>query len=208
MRRDHAHPHANTTASGCGRAVGAILVNAMTANILVLCTGNATRSVIAGAVLRVRLPDVEIVTAGTMSIDGLPMSWRTRAGFEAVGVPTPSHRSRQVLAADLDRATVVIALAPEHVHWVRREHPAAAPRTATLKRLGRELADDDRPLADRVAELDLATAELGPWEEVVDPGGGEVEAFTACAREVVDLVEELAPRLRPSVPFSTTLPRK
>lgn len=164
--------------------------------ILILCTGNATRSVIAGAVLRTHLRDVEIATAGTMSIDGLPMSWRTRAGFEAVGVPTPLHRSRQAVAGDLDLATLVIALAPEHVEWVRREHPSAAVRTATLRRLERELADDDRSLAARVAELRLTDVALAPWEEVVDPGGGEVEAFTACAREVVDLVDDLVDRLR------------
>ena len=102
-----------------------------------------------------------------------------------------------MVSADLDRATLVIALAPEHVEWVRREHPAAADKTATLKRLARELPDDDRPLGERVAGLALAEVELGPWEEVVDPGGGEVEAFTACAREVVDLVDDLAARLRP-----------
>src|SRR5215204_2393724 len=83
----------------------------MDPTILILCTGNATRSVIAGAVLSAHLPDVEVATAGTMSIDGLPMSWRTRAGFESVGVTPPSHRSRQALADDLDRATVVIGLA-------------------------------------------------------------------------------------------------
>jgi protein-tyrosine-phosphatase/ubiquinone/menaquinone biosynthesis C-methylase UbiE len=165
-------------------------------NILILCTGNATRSVIAGAVLKAHLPDVEIATAGTMSIDGLPMSWRTKAGFEAVGVTPPSHRSRQVLPPDLDAATLIIGLAPEHVSWVRREHPSASPRTATLKRLVRDLPADDRPLAARVTELDLAAVELRPWEEVVDPGGGEVEAFIACAQEVVPLVDELAGRLR------------
>ncbi|MDQ3469977.1 MAG: hypothetical protein M3487_09465 [Actinomycetota bacterium] len=164
--------------------------------LLILCTGNATRSVIAGAVLRNHLPDVHIATAGTLSIDGLPMSWRTRAGFESVGMTAPDHRSRQVQAADLDAATLIIGLAPEHVEWVRREHPSAAPRTATLHRLARKLAADERPLAARIAALDLAAAELAPWEEVVDPGGGEVEAFTACAREVVDLVDDVAARLR------------
>ena len=166
--------------------------------ILILCTGNATRSVIAGAVLAAHLPDVEVVTSGTLSIDGLPMSWRTRAGFEAVGVTPPAHRSRQVQPADLDRATLVIGLAPEHVEWVRREHPSVAPRTATLKRLARDLPADARPLAQRVAALDLAAVQLAPWEEVVDPGGGEVEAFIACAQEVVALVDDVADRLRPA----------
>ena len=172
----------------------------MTATILVLCTGNATRSVIAGAALRAHVPDVEVLTAGTMSIDGLPMSWRTRAGFESVGLPTPPHRSRQVVADDLERATLVIALAPEHAERVRRTHPEAASKTVTLRRLVRDLAADDRPLAARVAALRPADVELAPWEEVVDPGGGEVEAFTACAQEVADLVTALAPRLRPGGP--------
>jgi protein-tyrosine-phosphatase len=151
--------------------------------------------VIAGAALLAHLPDLDVMTAGTLSINGLPMSWRTSAGFEAVGLPRPAHRSRQVTPADLDRATLVIGLAPEHVEWVRREHPAAAGKTGTLKRLARDLPGDDGPLPERVAELDLAAVELGAWEEVVDPGGGEVEAFTACAEEVVALIEALAPRL-------------
>jgi hypothetical protein len=81
------------------------------------------------------------------------------------------------------------------VHWVRRTYPDAAPRTASLRRLARDLPDHDAPLADRVASLALAEVELGEWEEVVDPGGGDAEAFAACAVEVVDLVAALAPRL-------------
>ena len=127
------------------------------------------------------------------------MSWRTRAGFESINVPVPAHRSRQVVAADIDRATVVITLAPEHVEWVRREHPAAADKTATLKRVGPEGSPDDDPSAEPTASPTSRwpTSSSVPWEEVVDPGGGEVEAFTACAREVVDLVEDVAARLRP-----------
>ena len=167
----------------------------MTSPIVFLCTGNAARSVMGGAALAAHLPDWHITTAGTLVVEGQPMSWRTKAALEAVGLEAPSHRSRQATATELDHAALVIALAPEHVHWVRRTHPAAAGRTGTLRRLARDLPDDPAPLRDRVAGLGLAEVELGEWEEVVDPGGGDADVFAACAVEVVDLVASLAPRL-------------
>jgi protein-tyrosine-phosphatase len=163
--------------------------------ILFLCTGNAARSVMAGAALAARLPDVIVETAGTLSVDGQPMSVRTRAALEGIGLAVPRHRSRQATVADLDAATLVIGLAPEHVQWVRRTHAPAAPRTATLKRLCRDLPAGPAPLGARVHALALDAAELADWEEVVDPGGGDFDAFADCAREVVALVAELATRL-------------
>jgi len=167
----------------------------MTAPIVLLCTGNAARSVMAGAALAALLPGWPVSTAGTLVVEGQPMSWRTKAALESVGLSAPSHRSRQATASDLGQAGLVIALAPEHVGWVRRTHPAAADRTATLRRLARDLPEDDAPLATRVGRLALATVELELWEEVVDPGGGDAAAFATCAREVTALIGALAPRL-------------
>lgn len=164
--------------------------------MIFLCTGNAARSVIAGAALARRLPSLAVATAGTLTIDGQPMSHRTRAALAAVDIEPPVHRSRQASPADLDRADLVVALAPEHVHWVRRTHAAVAGRTATLRRLVRDLPTVGGPLEDRVRALGLADVEPQPWEEVIDPGGGEVEDFVACARQVVDLVDRLAEALR------------
>ena len=96
----------------------------VTDTIVMLCTGNAARSVMAGAALSALLPDWPVLTAGTLVVEGQPMSWRTRAALESVGLVIPDHRSRQATAADLGHAGLVIALAPEHVHWVRRTHPA------------------------------------------------------------------------------------
>lgn len=149
----------------------------------------------AGAALAARCRAVTVETAGTLVVEGQPMSWRTRGAMRAVGLEPPPHRSRQVTVADLDRATLVVGLAPEHVEFVRRTYPQASARTATLVRLSRTLAGTSGSLPCRVASLNLGFADLEPWEEVVDPGGADAHAFEACAREIVDLVGTLAAEL-------------
>ncbi len=167
----------------------------MRSDILILCTGNATRSVLAGVALAQRRPDLRVETAGTLAIGGLPISWRTRAAFEHVDLPLPSHRSRQATGEMVDAARLIIGLAPEHINWVRREYPAAADRSGSLIRLADQLGRGDEPFAERLATLALGDVELTPAEEVIDPGGGEVDAFIESARRIDELIDRLAPRL-------------
>ena len=164
-------------------------------HIVFLCTGNAARSVMAGAMLAMQLEDIRITTAGTHVIEGHPMSWRTRdAMLECGVVPVAGHRSRQLREHDLE-ADLIVGLAREHVAYVRRVHPEAAAHTATLRRLVNDLPHSPGPLTERVAALRLADVELEPWEDVEDPAGGDLDVFIACARELVHLITELAPRL-------------
>lgn len=62
-------------------------------SVLFLCTGNATRSVLAGELLRVRRPDLVVETAGTLSLGGRPIGWRTRRAFESIDLAPPRHIS-------------------------------------------------------------------------------------------------------------------
>jgi protein-tyrosine-phosphatase len=167
-------------------------------HVVSLCTGNAARSVMAGALLAEHGVDLVVTTSGTHVIEGLPMSWRTADAIRALGLEVPNHRSRQATDAEIETADLVIAAAREHVRWMRRVHPHAAARTGTLKRLARDLGPPDgAPFADRIAALDLADVELEPWEDVIDPAGGEAGVFVATAEEIAEQVHVLAPRLVP-----------
>jgi protein-tyrosine-phosphatase len=166
-------------------------------SVVVLCTGNAARSVMAGVSLAQHVPALSITTAGTHVIEGQPLSHRTRAGLTAIGMPVPQpvHRTRQARAEELDGASLVVCLAPEHVSWVRRTHPGVSDRTGTLRRLARDLPTVEGRLAERIAALELADVTLEAWEEVEDPAGGDIVDFEACAREIAELVLLLAAEL-------------
>ncbi len=176
--------------------------------VVLLCTGNAARSVMAGAMLArdmlagdmsvadtVPERPVRLVTAGTHVVEGQPVSRRTRTALEAVGVRAVLHRSHQLTPADVEAATVIVAMAGDHVGYVRRTYPEAAAKTGTIKRLARGLAGDAAPLAERVRALGLAAVDIEPWEDVDDPAGGDDEDYLACAKQLFELCSDLAPRL-------------
>jgi protein-tyrosine-phosphatase len=171
--------------------------------IVFLCTGNAARSVMATVMFRARCDRYDVRGAGTHVIEGHPMSVRTRRALANFGLADPAHRSRQLWETDAGRADLVVAMAPEHVDWVRRTLPAAASRTATLRRLVRDLgatASVGGALAARVAALRLEHVVPEPWEEVVDPAAGEQDVFDACAKELDVLVDAFIAALDPVPP--------
>ena len=125
--------------------------------LLVLCTGNAARSVMAGFMLDA-LRDgrsgepLHVVTAGTHTIDGQPMGLRTRTALarlpELEGADFRKHRSRQVHGVDLVHADLVVVMEADHVRFVRRQFPDAAAKTATLRSLCHHLAAPPPALGD------------------------------------------------------------
>jgi protein-tyrosine phosphatase len=175
-------------------------------SLLVVCTGNAARSVMAGLMLdhlaARRGLGLSVTTAGTHALDGLPLSARTLAALRtipqlAAATATVAHRSRQLSGPELSRVDLVVAMEAGHVRYVRRLHTDAAARTGTFRSLARDLAPRNgaSSLDDRVAALDLEHAPLDPAGDVMDPAGHDDAVYAACAAELWALSEELVRRL-------------
>ena len=161
--------------------------------ICFLCTGNAARSVMARIMFEKRAPNYVSVGAGTLVLEGHPMSQRTRKALERFEISDPTHRSSQ-FGERHTGVDLVVAMEPSHIEWIRRNFPEVATRAATLPRLVRELPKEGS-LVERVMKLNLAEVEVESWEEVVDPASGDQEIFDSCAAEIDRLINQLIDRL-------------
>ena len=170
--------------------------------VYMVCTGNAARSPMAAAMLR-DCDDgglFDVRSAGTLVVEGHPMGTRTRGALARHGLTEHAHRSRQFRAADAAEADLVVVMEPLHLHWIRRNIPEAMSATGSLRRLARDLPAPGEPfsagdLRRRIASLGLASLEPEPWEEVVDPAGGDQADFDRCSDELRLLVADLHRRL-------------
>ena len=166
--------------------------------IMFLCTGNAARSVMAKVITQNRSDLFELSGAGTHAIENCPMGNYTRKALASIGLEDRTHRSRQLNPYNADEADLIIAMANDHVQYVRRNHPEVAHKTATFKRLVRDLgavkaaetsASLRQTLKSRIAEMHLAEVQLEPWEEIGDPGAGEQPVFMSSLEEIDALVD-------------------
>ncbi|MGH8986991.1 MAG: hypothetical protein ACRDXC_00135 [Acidimicrobiales bacterium] len=180
-------------------------------SLLVVCTGNSSRSVMAGLMLEHLAGrhglGLSVKTAGTHALEGLPIGARTLAALRSVpelaredpctlsAADPAAHRSHQLRADGVSAANLVVVMESGHVRYVRRHHPAAAARTAQLRWLAANLAPGPERLETRVAALGLECVELDPADDVSDPAGGGDADYAACAADIWMLCRELAARL-------------
>jgi low molecular weight protein-tyrosine phosphatase len=188
------------------------------ARVLVVCTGNVCRSPIAEGFLRSAFeerlgPDApEVTSAGTMGWAGSgadPSSIRAAAER---GVDIAGHRAREISDDEVARATVIVAMSPEHLRGLDGE---ARSRAFTLKELVRLLealpepgAPSARGLSARVAEADGLRRdgfEGDPTDEgIMDPLGMPLDGFRAVARELDAWCSRLADGLAGRAPARTS----
>ena len=121
------------------------------------------------------------------------MSRRTRDALASVGLQADGHRSHQLTDRDVDEADLILAMAGDHVAFVRHRYPAAASRTASIKRLCRHLPPGPTALSRATRRpRGWRNSDIEAWEDVADPAGGEDDTYVACAVELAASVERAA----------------
>jgi len=181
--------------------------------ILLLCTANVCRSVMAQAMLSGRLAahgvTVRVASAGMLGSGRRPPP-EVISVMAARGIDVARHRSRLVTADDLAGANLILGLSREHVRHATVLLPAAWPRAFTIRELLRRgheagLRSPGEPLGawlTRAARGRSRRDLLGssPADDVADPASGPLHRYQATADLLDQLTSDLVRRCWPSQP--------
>ena len=173
--------------------------------VLMLCTANVCRSVMAEALLSAQLAARGVpatVSSAGMLADGQPPPVEVLAVMSVRGCDVTPHRSRQVVREDLARADLVLGMAREHVRHAAVLLPDVWPRAFTLRELvsrgweagarvpGEQVGEWLTRVASGRSRRDLLGG--GTAHDVTDPVGGPLRGYAATADLLDRLTGDLA----------------
>lgn len=177
--------------------------------ILTVCTGNICRSPLAEALLRSELSGlpVEVSSAGTHALVGSPMTDQNIAIAQREGVADlVPHSARQVRAADLEDADLVLALSRSHRREAVEILPGVSRYIFTLREFGRlaEALTAEAPvmrsLEDSGARIREAGGFIAQMRGTVPPAAAvEDDDVVDPYRRSNDVYEQSAAQILPAV---------
>jgi protein-tyrosine phosphatase len=192
--------------------------------VLVVCTGNICRSPAVERLLAAGLgaayqgrdgggltPAIEVASAGTGAMVGWPMPDEMAGLVAGLGVSPDDFAARQLTAAMVQQADLVLALTRRHRSAIVELVPAAVRRTFTLRELARLVGDIDpatlpganATTADRLRALvPVAAARRGlsahrpADDDVIDPYRGDAAVYQESFDQLLPAVETIVAAVR------------
>ena len=142
-------------------------------NVLFVCTGNTCRSPMAEGYFselcrKANRSDIEVASAGTYAVDGVPPSQQSIAVLRDYGVDITHYTSSMLTREMLDNAALIIVMTASHKQLICEAVPEAADKIRLLL----EFKEDN-------------------FSDVNDPYGGSKSVYSYCFEEMKPALDNL-----------------
>lgn len=155
----------------------------MIKSILLVCTGNSCRSVMAEGLLRRYLKDrkcddIKVVSAGISTLPGMTASSSAVEAMRAEDIDISAHRAQPVTRQMIRESDLILAMEPMHIETITGIVPEAKDKTRLLLEYayGKE-----------------TNAKTNFW--VVDPIGKPKEVYESVLITLRDAIEKLGEKI-------------
>lgn len=160
--------------------------------ILFVCTGNTCRSSMAAAIAA-RLGEerglaVTVTSAGLAAREGDPATPEAIQALAEMGIALQGHRARQVTAALVHDADLVLTMTAAHKRRLRQLYPGAADKIFTLKEYVRGRRATPAAAGESRGEAAAGGAAAAYDDDIPDPIGQPLAVYQATARVLAELV--------------------
>ena len=150
--------------------------------ILLVCTGNSCRSVMAQGLMQHMLQQagldaVTVESSGTFAIAGMTPTRETQRVLWEAGIDCSHHRARSLTPEMIAGADLILVMEQSHLPEVLHRAPDAKGKTHLLKTYG------------------LAAGEPVTNPNIPDPIGKPMEVYEVCFMEIREAVERVVKSL-------------
>lgn len=152
-----------------------------TKNILLVCTGNSCRSVMAAGLLEKLLKgkdDYKISTAGTSALNGMRPTFEAVQAMSEEGIDVSGHRSILLNGSMIDKADLILVMERVHKEYILSRKPEVEGKVHLLNEFGRS---------------EKETKLVSP--DVPDPIGRPLQFYQEVARIIKESLERVVKTL-------------
>lgn len=147
-------------------------------NLLFVCTGNTCRSCMAEGIAKKVAEDmnldIDVSSAGIYATNGASCSLNSALAMEEMGIDIRNHLSRQLTKEMLENSDLVLTMTRAHKELILSYYPSYSNKVFTLLEY------------------------IGKDGDIVDPFGGDINVYRACAKEIKQAIDILFDKLKES----------